>query len=161
MSVLEGREGEEGGGEEGQQASTPAFVGFPPRSTFTGISSYPLFVDPENEWELVAASTEELLDQEEDNAISDVPVMADFAILAFSAQPRASVHSEGQECAICLRKYSDQEDTQKLACGHLFHFDCLCLWVSRRPQCPCCRAGLPVKAKDDSVGVLARVENPR
>ncbi len=43
------------------------------------------------------------------------------------------------ECAICQEAYCVGEETIALACGHLFHGECLILWLLKVPSCPSCR----------------------
>ncbi|CAL5022866.1 unnamed protein product [Urochloa decumbens] len=44
------------------------------------------------------------------------------------------------QCAICLAVVRDGETVRLLpACGHLFHVECIDLWLRSHPTCPLCR----------------------
>eukprot|EP00927_Polykrikos_kofoidii_P007233 TRINITY_DN12953_c0_g1_i1.p1 TRINITY_DN12953_c0_g1~~TRINITY_DN12953_c0_g1_i1.p1 ORF type:complete len:424 (-),score=54.16 TRINITY_DN12953_c0_g1_i1:205-1476(-) len=47
---------------------------------------------------------------------------------------------ELQSCSICLEMFSSGMLLTRLACGHVFHIDCLAEWVRRAALCPNCRA---------------------
>ncbi|XP_010932992.1 RING-H2 finger protein ATL70-like [Elaeis guineensis] len=44
-------------------------------------------------------------------------------------------------CSICLADYKDTDVLRLLPdCGHLFHLQCVDLWLRSRPTCPVCRS---------------------
>jgi len=47
------------------------------------------------------------------------------------------------DCLICREGL---EIGQKLACGHVFHLDCLRMWLQHQQTCPLCRADIPLNA---------------
>ncbi|XP_042374429.1 RING-H2 finger protein ATL70-like [Zingiber officinale] len=59
-------------------------------------------------------------------------------------------------CAVCLSPVAEGEMVrQLLVCNHLFHVECVDLWLFSNPTCPLCRtnakapaADLPEKAED-------------
>lgn len=52
-------------------------------------------------------------------------------------------YDEEVECAVCLRKIEDDDETRELRCDHLFHISCLDSWFSHRhTTCPLCRDDL-------------------
>ena len=42
-------------------------------------------------------------------------------------------------CTICLSDVSEDDVLSKLQCAHIFHLDCIKLWIVRQPTCPNCR----------------------
>lgn len=47
------------------------------------------------------------------------------------------------QCAICLALVRDGETVRLLpACGHLFHVECIDLWLRSHATCPLCRRGV-------------------
>ena len=47
------------------------------------------------------------------------------------------------DCLICREGL---ETGKKLACGHVFHLDCLRMWLQHQQTCPLCRADIPMNA---------------
>ncbi|KAL9176369.1 hypothetical protein ABFS82_02G174500 [Erythranthe guttata] len=46
-------------------------------------------------------------------------------------------------CSICLEIYVDEDNLRKIAkCGHLFHADCIELWLRKNGTCPVCRTSV-------------------
>lgn len=43
------------------------------------------------------------------------------------------------DCIICYDQLDDPENVRSLACGHVFHWDCLSTWLDYSPTCPVCR----------------------
>ncbi|KAJ1704443.1 hypothetical protein LUZ63_004222 [Rhynchospora breviuscula] len=47
------------------------------------------------------------------------------------------------ECAICLSEVNEGEEVKLLpVCMHLFHKDCIELWLEKKRTCPVCRTGV-------------------
>nr|XP_043619897.1 RING-H2 finger protein ATL63-like [Erigeron canadensis] len=45
------------------------------------------------------------------------------------------------ECAICLSVFLEEEIGRKLpGCGHVFHVDCIDMWLYSHSTCPICRS---------------------
>lgn len=54
-------------------------------------------------------------------------------------------------CSICLCEFEEKECVKRLPCKHLFHSDCIDLWlVESKATCPICRQG--IFEDDDWVG---------
>lgn len=47
---------------------------------------------------------------------------------------------DGQElaCAICLSDFEAGEGVRKMRCGHMFHVDCIDVWLRQCSSCPLC-----------------------
>ena len=43
------------------------------------------------------------------------------------------------ECSICLEQYKLNEKIIQLDCDHIFHKECLNLWLKKNNSCPICR----------------------
>jgi hypothetical protein len=50
-----------------------------------------------------------------------------------------AVISSGQECVICRSSINNGDVLDMLACGHLFHKDCIIQWLSPVKGCPLCK----------------------
>ncbi|KAA0044082.1 RING-H2 finger protein ATL33 [Cucumis melo var. makuwa] len=54
----------------------------------------------------------------------------------------------GTECPVCLSAFDDGEEIRQLTtCKHSFHVDCIDMWLYSHPNCPVCRAAVPVTVK--------------
>ncbi|KAF2285844.1 hypothetical protein GH714_008387 [Hevea brasiliensis] len=51
---------------------------------------------------------------------------------------------KSDECAICLEEFKEGEKCRMLvpSCVHIFHKDCIDIWLSEDTRCPLCRAVL-------------------
>ena len=50
---------------------------------------------------------------------------------------------EGEECAICLQDFADEETLAAMPCSHAFHRHCISKWLCHSAACPLCRHQLP------------------
>lgn len=50
---------------------------------------------------------------------------------------------ENENCVICRDSLFEGSKPKKLACGHIFHIDCLKSWLVMQQVCPTCRAEIP------------------
>ena len=46
------------------------------------------------------------------------------------------------ECPICLDNYQVNRDIMNLDCNHIFHHDCINLWLKDNNTCPQCRENI-------------------
>ena len=63
----------------------------------------------------------------------------------FPDATEAEMRGEGgdySECIICRDELGP--GCKRLPCGHIFHLDCLRLWLHEKHDCPTCRADIPV-----------------
>ena len=59
------------------------------------------------------------------------------------------------ECAVCLSEFEDDESVRLMPkCDHVFHRECIDMWLGCHVSCPVCRADLRL----DSGEVVIRVE---
>ncbi|KAK9137949.1 hypothetical protein Sjap_008543 [Stephania japonica] len=50
------------------------------------------------------------------------------------------------ECAVCLNEFEDEEKIRVLpSCSHLFHIDCIDVWLQSNANCPLCRTSISVQ----------------
>lgn len=51
--------------------------------------------------------------------------------------------TSGGECAVCLTEFQPEEQLRKIPiCSHLFHIDCIDIWLQNNPNCPLCRTSI-------------------
>ena len=54
----------------------------------------------------------------------------------------AIMSEDNNECPICLEVFEEGQDSSmsiKQTCHHIFHAECLELWLMKHNDCPCCR----------------------
>ncbi|KAL3824801.1 hypothetical protein ACJIZ3_020830 [Penstemon smallii] len=44
-----------------------------------------------------------------------------------------------KKCTICQEEYEQDDETGKLNCGHLYHLECIKLWLGQKNICPICK----------------------
>mmetsp|Transcript_6963 Transcript_6963/g.15300 ORF Transcript_6963/g.15300 Transcript_6963/m.15300 type:complete len:649 (+) Transcript_6963:139-2085(+) len=54
-------------------------------------------------------------------------------------QNTTALDSDELDCTICLAPVQDGEQIGALGCSHIFHAECLKLWIKRRNACPLCQ----------------------
>ncbi|KAM7276098.1 hypothetical protein ACFE04_017964 [Oxalis oulophora] len=47
--------------------------------------------------------------------------------------------SDDQLCSVCVEGFEKTEDAKMVACGHIYHKDCIVTWFSNSDSCPLCR----------------------
>lgn len=66
---------------------------------------------------------------------------------------------EGLECAVCLEEFEKGERGRTLPkCGHIFHLDCVDMWLHSHSTCPLCR--MSVSDEDEKPVEVTVVEVP-
>ncbi|BAH93561.1 Os06g0534900 [Oryza sativa Japonica Group] len=92
------------------------------------------------------------------------------ALPAFAYEPPAADVEDGGEgkprgggalCAVCLEDVVAGETVRRLpSCGHLFHVDCIDMWLHAHRTCPLCRRDLsPEKVTAKSSAAAATVSS--
>ena len=54
----------------------------------------------------------------------------------------SELNDENKMCLICLEEYKNNDIIKKLPCNHIFHSECLKIWLSHKTTCPICRNDL-------------------
>jgi len=44
-----------------------------------------------------------------------------------------------KRCSICLCDLSNYEKVRKVKCGHIYHAECLEIWLKEEKICPMCK----------------------
>ncbi|KAJ0985725.1 hypothetical protein J5N97_004081 [Dioscorea zingiberensis] len=61
-----------------------------------------------------------------------------------------SYDASGEDCLVCLCGLASGDRLRRLACGHVFHCDCLDEWLDEMNlSCPLCRSPLATERRDD------------
>jgi hypothetical protein len=49
--------------------------------------------------------------------------------------------SEQEDCSVCLAEFKDNDLVRTLPlCSHIFHLNCIDVWLRSHPNCPLCRS---------------------
>ncbi|KAK4751271.1 hypothetical protein SAY87_004753 [Trapa incisa] len=84
----------------------------------------------------------------------DSSVVQSFPTFMYSSVKEFRREKYGLECAICLLEFEDDNTLRLLTfCYHVFHQECIDLWLESHKTCPVCRQDLtlpPEKAIDRS-----------
>ncbi|KAG7532912.1 Zinc finger RING-type [Arabidopsis thaliana x Arabidopsis arenosa] len=59
----------------------------------------------------------------------------------FTGEGEGEEEKSSQECSVCLSEFQDEEKLRIIPnCCHLFHIDCIDVWLQNNANCPLCRA---------------------
>ncbi|RAL52126.1 hypothetical protein DM860_014953 [Cuscuta australis] len=78
----------------------------------------------------------------------DPKIVESFPAFSYSSVKDYRKEKYGLECAICLVEFEDESVLRLLtSCNHVFHQECIDLWMESHKTCPVCRQALdsPVK----------------
>ncbi|KAL3497813.1 hypothetical protein ACH5RR_040545 [Cinchona calisaya] len=73
----------------------------------------------------------------------DPKIIESFPTFTYSSVKDYRKEKYGLECAICLVEFRDDDVLRLLtACCHVFHQECIDLWLEKHKTCPVCRRSL-------------------
>lgn len=73
----------------------------------------------------------------------DEAIINSFPAFLFSEVKERKIGIGGVECAVCLCEFEDDETLRLMPnCCHVFHADCVSVWLSDHSTCPLCRVDL-------------------
>ncbi|KAJ0565310.1 putative transcription factor C2H2 family [Helianthus annuus] len=83
----------------------------------------------------------------------DPLIINSFPTFTYSSVKEYQRENYGLECAICLCEFKDENVLRLLTkCYHVFHQECIDLWLGSHKSCPCCRCSLdtPINSPEKS-----------
>ncbi|XP_061362100.1 RING-H2 finger protein ATL11-like [Gastrolobium bilobum] len=81
-----------------------------------------------------------------------------FPTFVYSEVKALKIGRTTLECAVCLNEFHDDETLRLLPkCSHVFHPDCIDVWLLTHSTCPVCRANLVPKPGDSFSSVAVQV----
>ena len=91
---------------------------------------------------------EEYDDDEEEDEEGDeeaVRLVSEESILGLEVVriEQGSVGLAGEDCAVFLDEFSIGLEARRMPCSHIYHQDCIVLWLGTCNLCPMCRYRLP------------------
>lgn len=79
----------------------------------------------------------------------DPAVIQTFPTLVYSEVKGLKIGKGTLECAVCLCEFEDDETLRLIPkCDHVFHPDCIDVWLASHTTCPVCRANLTPQPGD-------------
>ncbi|KAJ0968170.1 hypothetical protein J5N97_025087 [Dioscorea zingiberensis] len=101
------------------------------------------------------------------NNVQQVPIRSvgmepsAIAKLPMFGYKRRHDENASMECSVCLSVLEDEEVVRMLpGCRHVFHVDCVDMWLHSHSTCPVCRADVevPVEKGETSTSEMKVVE---
>ncbi|KAF5175931.1 Ring-h2 finger protein atl16 [Thalictrum thalictroides] len=66
------------------------------------------------------------------------------------------------ECAVCLNEFQDEEKLRVLpSCSHVFHIDCIDIWLQSNANCPLCRSSISNRTRVLPIHIIAPSPSPQ
>ncbi|KAJ9180201.1 hypothetical protein P3X46_008477 [Hevea brasiliensis] len=82
----------------------------------------------------------------------DHAVIQTFPTLVYSEVKDLKIGKGALECAVCLCEFEDDETLRLIPkCDHVFHADCIDVWLASHTTCPVCRANLTPQPGEPSL----------
>lgn len=75
----------------------------------------------------------------------DESVIRSIPIFQFKKAEKQDHPENGNffECAVCLNEFHEEEKLRVIPnCGHVFHIDCIDVWLQNNANCPLCRTSI-------------------
>ncbi|XP_047960504.1 E3 ubiquitin-protein ligase ATL6-like [Salvia hispanica] len=80
----------------------------------------------------------------------DPDVISTFPTFTYAEVKDHKLGKSALECAVCLNEFEDHETLRLIPkCDHVFHPDCVDVWLESHVTCPVCRANLVPQPGDE------------
>jgi hypothetical protein len=71
----------------------------------------------------------------------DQEVISSIPIIHYKSEKENGEKNFSSECAFCLSEFEEDEKLRVIPnCNHLFHIDCVDIWLQNNANCPLCRS---------------------
>ncbi|GFZ14256.1 RING/U-box superfamily protein [Actinidia rufa] len=78
----------------------------------------------------------------------DESVIQSIPILQFKKEKFEARERNFEECAVCLNEFKEEEKLRVIPnCSHVFHVDCIDVWLQRNVNCPLCRTSISIESR--------------
>ncbi|CAA0817408.1 RING-H2 finger protein ATL16 [Striga hermonthica] len=75
-------------------------------------------------------------------AIRSIPIF-NFKRLKNGLKDESFLKVQSFECAVCLNEFQEEEKLRVIPnCAHIFHIDCIDVWLQNNANCPLCRTSV-------------------
>ncbi|XP_022747189.1 E3 ubiquitin-protein ligase ATL31-like [Durio zibethinus] len=79
----------------------------------------------------------------------EASVIETFPTMVYSEVKVHKIGNGALECAVCLNEFQDDETLRLIPkCDHVFHPECIDIWLASHTTCPVCRANLTPQPGD-------------
>jgi len=86
-------------------------------------------------------------------------IMDKCPVLVYSAVKDHKIGKAALECVVCLNEFQDNDKIRLLPkCHHVFHQDCIDVWLLSHMDCPVCRFKLTPDVPDIAIPIDAVTE---
>ncbi|CBZ55434.1 Proteophosphoglycan ppg4, related [Neospora caninum Liverpool] len=91
----------------------------------------------------VEASYQRMEQEEDERRAQVLQILIDLLPTSEFDQSRsANLSDEAKRCSICFEDYDHGEELRRLPCTHVFHKNCIDMWLRRSFVCPICKHDL-------------------
>ncbi|CAA7040596.1 unnamed protein product [Microthlaspi erraticum] len=81
----------------------------------------------------------------------DEAIVKSFPTFLYSEVKERRIGTGGAECVVCLCEFEDDETLRLMPnCCHVFHADCVSVWLRNHSTCPLCRVDLVLQTGEGS-----------
>ncbi|KAH1083611.1 hypothetical protein J1N35_023372 [Gossypium stocksii] len=88
----------------------------------------------------------------------DTLVIETFPIMVNSKVKGHKIGKRTLECAVFLNKFEDDETLRLIPkCDHVFHPECIDIWLTSHTTCPICRANLVPQPGDPVIQLIVLI----
>ncbi|CDO99220.1 unnamed protein product [Coffea canephora] len=93
-------------------------------------------------------------------AIRSIPIFQYKKFLTRKGEPGERSFCE---CAVCLNEFQEEEKLRVIPnCAHVFHIDCIDVWLQNNANCPLCRTSISVTTRFPLEQIMAPISfSPR
>jgi len=86
----------------------------------------------------------------------DIAKLPEFAYTQSARHDGGGGGGDGEQCSVCLGTVEAGEMVRRLPlCKHLYHVECIDMWLASHTTCPLCRADVEPLGEEDPVATPA------
>nr|KYP38746.1 RING-H2 finger protein ATL1N [Cajanus cajan] len=87
----------------------------------------------------------------------DQATIETFPTFLYSDVKGLKIGNDTLACAVCLNEFQDEETLRMIPkCCHVYHSDCIDVWLASHSTCPVCRANLVPQPEDINMPPMVR-----
>lgn len=92
----------------------------------------------------------------------DESVIRSIPIFQFQRGGEVGERSHSCECAVCLNEFQEEEKLRIIPnCSHIFHIDCIDVWLQNNANCPLCRTSISTTPRIPIHQIIAPTSSPQ